>query len=71
MRFKYLGLVFCLCLTVWGGSAEAQGYRVYTRVSLQETAGENAEKTVIGRSLTIWHAGKIYDYMPSVGELVV
>ncbi len=71
MQFKYPGLILGLWLVLLTGQAEAQDYRVYTRVSLQETAGESAEKTVIGRSLTIWHAGKIYDYMPSVGEVVV
>ncbi len=49
----------------------AQDYRIYTRVSLQETVEPATESRVIGRSLTIWHAGKVYDYMVNVGELVI
>ncbi|MCA8982179.1 MAG: hypothetical protein KDA76_00335 [Planctomycetaceae bacterium] len=71
MRAVYQGLRVCLLLASFGGFAEAQDYRIYTRVSLAETTNSGAKANVIGRSLTIWHAGKVYDYMDSVGELVI
>lgn len=54
-----------------GNSVHAQDYRIYTRVSLQEANAPESKPKVISRSLTIWHAGKVYDYMDGVGELVI
>lgn len=63
----------CVCLLslpLWGASvATAQEFRVYTSVS---EIGPNAEsRRVVARSLTLFHAGRVYDHMEEVGELVI
>ncbi|MFV0442617.1 MAG: hypothetical protein ACK5Q5_03495 [Planctomycetaceae bacterium] len=51
------------------GTASAQDFRVYTAVS--EVAPDNVSRKVVARSLTLFHAGKVYDHMEEVGELVI
>lgn len=57
----------------------AQEFRIFTRVTL-ESAGSGqagtaqaaaAKPEVIARSLTLFHAGKVYDVIDSVGEVIV
>lgn len=49
-------------------SATAQEFRVYTAVSdLTRPAGPQ----VVARSLTLFHAGSVYDHMEDAGELVI
>ena len=74
MRTSFL-LRQCLCvgllsLPVCGTSvATAQEFRVYTSVS---EIGPNAgSRRVVARSLTLFHAGRVYDHMEQVGELVI
>lgn len=50
------------------GLLPAQEMRVYTTVS---SMGQAGEWKPIGHSLTLFHAGKVYDYMEDVGEVVV
>lgn len=71
MTGRIAGIGLSLLLTFCAGTTSAQDYRVYTRVWLQEQAQPEQKPELIGRSLTIWHAGKVYDYMDSIGELVV
>ena len=52
----------------WCGMLPAQEMRVYTTVS---SLGEAGEWKPRGHSLTLFHAGKVYDYMEDVGEVVV
>ena len=55
-------------------SAAAQEFRIYTRVMLENPAGTasaSSKPQVIARSLTLFHAGKVYDYIDSVGEVIV
>lgn len=57
-------------------STTAQDFRIYTRVVLEQdgqAATRTGEETkpVIARSTTVFHAGKVYDYMADVDELVV
>lgn len=47
----------------------AQDMRVYTVVTDVGTAGQTP--TPLSHSLTLFHAGKVYDYMEDVGEVVV
>ncbi|WP_437187459.1 hypothetical protein SH668x_000855 [Planctomicrobium sp. SH668] len=49
-------------------SASAQNMRVYTSVS---EVSKPASPRVISRSLTLFHAGKVYDYMEDSGEVVI
>ena len=50
-------------------SARAQDMSVYTTVSPVESNGVKPQ--VIARSLTLFHAGKVYDYMEDLGEVVI
>lgn len=54
-------------LTLLPQMAAAQDMRVYTTVAAVE---ENREQ-VVSHSLTLFHAGKVYDYMEDVGEVVI
>ena len=62
-----------LCLFWTAGSCFGQEFRIYTKV-YDETAvaGGNAPDTsVVARSLTLFHAGRVYDYMQSLGEVTI
>ena len=50
------------------GLLSAQEMRVRTTISRQE---ENGSLRPFAYSLTIFHAGKVYDYMEDVGEVVI
>jgi hypothetical protein len=58
-------------------SARAQDFRVNTRLYDERPARGEAEhasrekSTVIGRSFSIFHAGKVYDYIDTIGEITV
>lgn len=60
-------LVLGIALTS-SGRLSAQEMRVYTTVS---SMGEGGQWKPRGHSLTLFHAGKVYDYMEDVGEVVV
>lgn len=60
-------LVFVLTF-VWSGLLPAQEFRVYTTVSRIVDAGESQP---LGHSLTLFHSGKVYDFMEAVGEVVI
>ncbi|MGH7199902.1 MAG: hypothetical protein ACREJB_04815, partial [Planctomycetaceae bacterium] len=47
----------------------AQEFRIYTRVYDASTTGE--EPAVVTRSLSLFHAGKVYDYIDTLGEVTV
>ena len=50
----------------------AQEFRISTRVFNEAAKEENAGRSpVVSRSLTLFHAGKIYDYLDSMGEVIV
>jgi len=49
--------------------AEAQDMRVYTSVT--DISQSEDTSPVISSSLTLFHAGKVYDYMENVGEVVI
>jgi len=49
----------------------AQDYRIYTHILDHRNIDTNGKPKVVARSLTIWHAGKVYDYMVNVDELVI
>ena len=50
-----------------------QEFRIYTKVydDSAVVAGTNQEATIVARSLTLFHAGRVYDYMRSVGEVTI
>ena len=51
------------------GSANAEDMSVYTTVSRVDK--DNGTPVVVARSLTLFHAGKVYDYMEDIGEVVI
>lgn len=67
-------LVFALLIGFLSHTAAAQEFRIYTRVTLENPpagAGGAVKPEEIARSLTLFHAGKVYDHIDSVGELIV
>jgi hypothetical protein len=52
-------------------SCDAQDFRIYTCVQRLSSANNAQTSEVVARSLTLFHAGKSYDYMDDVGELIV
>jgi hypothetical protein len=59
-----------LCLVlILARSAQAQDMRVYTTVT--DISRGNGQNRIISHSLTLFHAGKVYDYMEEVGEVVI
>ena len=71
MMFRKL-LICCgaasLIVTLCATQALPQDMTVYTTVA--RVADDTPNETV-GRSLTLFHAGKVYDFMEDAGELVV
>src|SRR5690606_29229840 len=51
------------------GSAAAQDFKVGTRVWQRDAA--NRRWMEVGQSVTLFHAGKVYDYMQQIGEVIV
>lgn len=61
-----------LCLlagtTIWNSSvASAQEFRVLTVIY----DASNSDDTPVASSLTLFHAGKAYDYIDAIGELII
>ncbi len=57
-------------------AATAQEFRIYTRVSdmspaTPDQSGNSGKSVVIARSLSLFRAGKAYDYIDSLGEVVI
>jgi len=57
-----------LFLCLGAVQALSQDMTVYTTLSV---TGEDGTAQTVGRSLTLFHAGKVYDFMEDAGELVV
>ena len=58
------------------GQVRAQEFRVYTRVFREDAASETqtnsrTERQVISRSVSLFHAGKVYDYIDGLGEVII
>jgi hypothetical protein len=61
-------LVSVACLLTTSRNAAGDDMRVYTTVNILNESG--APKP-LSHSLTLFHAGKVYDYMEEVGEVVI
>lgn len=57
-----------LCL--FAGVAQAQQFRVYTSVKRPALSASEKEET-LARSVTLFHAGRVFDWMPSAGEVTI
>jgi hypothetical protein len=64
-----LAAVAALWLTGTASGVLAQDFRVYTSVA--DLNSQGTAPRVVARSLTLFHAGKVYDHMEEVGELVI
>jgi hypothetical protein len=51
--------------------AQAQQFKVYTRVTRPSFDKQQGADEILSRSLTLFHAGRVYDLIPSVGEVTV
>ena len=76
MKRMPIGVMSAVVLVGAALSVQAQEFRIYTRVSLANapagTATLSGEKAnVIARSLTLFHAGKAYDYIDTIGEVII
>ncbi|QDU82737.1 hypothetical protein Pla110_44990 [Polystyrenella longa] len=62
-------LPVCWLLCAFGGasSAEAQEFSMYTKVYDDSLL----DRPVVSRSLTMFHAGEVYDYLDGVGEVII
>ena len=65
-RILLIALIALVASTV----AQAQQFKVTTRVT-QLTFDEREPERTLSRSLTLFHAGRVYDWIPSVGEITV
>ena len=63
--FAFLLLAFTTTVSL----LPAQDVRVYTVVSRVDQPGGSAKP--VSHSLTLFHAGKVYDYVESLGEVVI
>ena len=73
-RIRLCGFHSVILLTSLAATASAQEMRVYTTVRDLSAlaANEPAERApVISRSLTLFHAGKVYDYVDAAKEVTV
>lgn len=65
----FSGLLLALAI-LCGPAARGQEFRVYTRTA--DLSGTTPAKApIVARSLTLFHAGKVYDYIDSLREVTV
>lgn len=69
MAWLPLAIVMLLAAASLSESAAAQDFKVVTRVWQRGAA--NGGWNEVGQSVTLFHAGKVYDYMPQISEIVV
>ena len=68
-----IGFIALLVSTLFAGrAATSQDFRVYTRVyQYGADAPPTGGPAVVARSLSLFHAGKVYDTVDEIGEVVV
>jgi hypothetical protein len=76
MPHKLLLIVGTILILAAGLSVAAgQDFRVDTTIqnlaAASNSRGDKGNAPVIGRSRTLFHAGKVYDYLPEIGEVIV
>lgn len=71
------GLVIAVCAGA-SNAARAQDLRIYTRLyetrrpaEISADSAPPAKPAMIGHSLSLFHAGKVYDYIDNVGEVTI
>jgi hypothetical protein len=69
LRYSLRCLLLAIVFALLAALAPAQEFRVYT--SVHACGPEANARRVVARSLTLFHAGRVYDHMEEIGELVV
>lgn len=64
-------LIVATLLVAAAVPAQAQQFKVYTRVTRPAYDQQVEAEEVLSRSLTLFHAGRVYDLIPSVREVTV
>ena len=62
-----LGILMSALVVSSSGTLQGQDFRIYTRV-YNEAAAKETRGAVLGRSLSLFHAGKVYDYIENGSE---
>lgn len=71
-RPKWMMIPFALCLLfVLAEKGYGQEFRIYTKVFDELATKRNGKPAIVSRSLTIFHAGKVYDKLIGMGEVVI
>jgi hypothetical protein len=67
-----LGLILAVIVGL-NSTAAAQQFRVYTEVSVppQNLQPKQMQGEVVARSLTIFHAGRVFDWLKTAGEVTI
>ena len=66
MSRSMIAVLFLATLPLWTPTVDAQEMRVYTRVyDVDEGAGKPS------RSLTLFHHGRVFDYIPAADEVTI
>jgi hypothetical protein len=64
-----------LCIVIsfagWIAPVQAQEFRISTRVYNESTTTDGQRPPVISRSLSLFHAGKVYDYIDTINEVII
>ncbi|MEX0700958.1 MAG: hypothetical protein WD069_02570 [Planctomycetales bacterium] len=58
-------------LLVFGEAAAGQEFRIFTRVTGVPLAASGEEPKLLSRSLTLFHAGTVYDFVAAANEVTV
>lgn len=68
-----IAILVLLASFAWPAMLPGQEFRIYTAVSDQtvETDRLTGKHPVVSRSLTLFHAGKVYDFIPAANEVVI
>ncbi len=71
-RSALLGLLALLTGLHWPAPASAQQFRVYTQVKrITVDEQDNEHRELMARSVSLFYAGKVYDWIPVVGEVTI
>ena len=68
---RIVTLLLAVLATLVLKTAAAQEFRVFTAVYDLSAATKESKPPVVARSLTVAHAGKIYDYVDAAGEVLI
>lgn len=71
-HLRWIAIAFVLAFASSSASqVDAGDFRVYTKVFDMQANGEDGKPRIVGRSLTLFHAGKTYDYLKAAGEVII